>query len=60
VKKALIRFIPAAAAALAVAAIAASAATSSAGEHGAGGGALTKIGSVVVPGGAGGEGIAAA
>jgi hypothetical protein len=44
VEKALIRFIPAAAAVLAVAAIA----------------ALTKIGSVTVPGGAGGEGIAAA
>ena len=43
-KKALIRFIPAPAAALAVAAIA----------------ALTKIGSVTVPGGVGGEGIAAA
>ncbi len=38
-KKALIRFIPAAA---------------------GGGGALTEIGSVTVPGGAGGEGIAAA
>jgi hypothetical protein len=59
VKKALIRFIPASAAGGRFVYVQ----TGKAGivdEFAAGGGALTKIGSVVVPGGAGGEGIAAA